>query len=179
MSAIDAGVVEQTLEKYTPAGIVKDLRRVSIKANKAEGELVLLAEEVTDVGNKVSQLIVDVDSIELSFNKYENGELSGTKYVFDGDNATFYGGGLKIKNNDGDDVLYADTEGNLQLAGHIQMLQENEIVTVGTGGDFATINEALLFVQQKYPQFISGTNTVSSAEIRLKKIGRASWRERV
>ena len=55
MSAIDAGVVEQTLEKYTPAGIVKDLRRVSIKANKAEGEIVLLAQQLTAVDSRVLQ----------------------------------------------------------------------------------------------------------------------------
>ena len=55
MSAIDAGVVEQTLEKYTPAGIVKDLRRVSIKANKAEGEIVLLAQQLTAVDGRVQQ----------------------------------------------------------------------------------------------------------------------------
>lgn len=55
MSAIDAGVVEQTLEKYTPAGIVKDLRRVSIKANKAEGEIILLAQQLTAVDSRVLQ----------------------------------------------------------------------------------------------------------------------------
>lgn len=143
MSELKTSILVQSKEPYEPSGPTKDLKKIAAKVDKVAGEFYILAGD------------------------YNDGKLEGAKYVFNGDGATFINGGLKIKNSDGDDVFYADTEGNMVLAGHIKMLQENEIVTVGIGGDFATINDALLYVQQKYPQFISGTNTVSSAEIML------------
>lgn len=46
-------------------------------------------------------------------------QLSGAKYVFDGTNAIFTGGGLVIKNNAGTTVFTADTNGDLEITGKI------------------------------------------------------------
>lgn len=79
-------------------------------------------EYINDLGSKYnlssgSALEQTVNGLTLTVGDYENGILTGTKYTFDGTMATFQGGGLKIKNNAGTDVFYADTNGNLTFSG--------------------------------------------------------------
>ena len=129
------------------------------KVDKVSGEITLVSSEVDNLGTDMAQVLLDVDSINLTvadhtgaigalqldrdafsirmtdaesnigslelttdglvidIEKYNNGELTGTKYTFDGTAATFYGGGLTIKNLSNVDVLKADLNGNLTLKG--------------------------------------------------------------
>jgi hypothetical protein len=66
---------------------------------------------------------VKVDKVSGEFTilsgKYNNGELVGAKYTFDGSGATFTNGGLVIKNNAGTTVFTADVNGDLDITGKI------------------------------------------------------------
>lgn len=83
------------------------------------------------VSNRVKHAEIVINKVQgevtIMAGDYYDGKLSGAKYVFDGTNATFYGGGLKIKNNALEDVFYADVNGNLTLTGNIQSEKDNVI----------------------------------------------------
>jgi hypothetical protein len=53
MSSISLNVIDQAKEKYEPAGLAASLRRVSIKADKANGKIILLADEVNGIDGRV------------------------------------------------------------------------------------------------------------------------------
>ncbi len=61
------------------------------------------------------------------------------------------------------------TQQVIDQAGYIKSLADDEVVTVGTGGDFPNINDALFYLSFKYPRFKdeSYPYLVSSAEILL------------
>jgi len=59
-------------------------------------------------------------------------QLTGAKYVFDGTNATFYNGGLIIKNNAGTTVFTATTGGDVQITG--EMMVGSTSVNAGLSG---------------------------------------------
>jgi hypothetical protein len=55
-----------------------------------------------------------------------------------------------------------------QLAETVKSFDITETVTVGTGGDYATINEAITYLSKKYPKYINGNyNNRIKAEISL------------
>lgn len=80
---------------------------------------------------------VTVDGIFTTINNGLAGtkNFKTTKFTMDKDGITVQGGGLTIKNNDGDSVLFADTNGDLTLLGEIQVLYSS-------GNVFAALNRS-------------------------------------
>ena len=63
--------------------------------------------------------------------------MKTTLYIFDGDYANFYNGGLRIYNNSNDLVFTADTNGNLEITGKITATSGSFTGTVNaTSGSF-------------------------------------------
>lgn len=68
MSSISLSVIDQAKEKYEPAGIATTLRRVAIKADKANGKVILLAEEVDSLDGRVqaTEVLLEPEQFAIS-----------------------------------------------------------------------------------------------------------------
>jgi hypothetical protein len=98
------------------------------------------------------------DALEFQINAYNiSAAIQNSKLLFDADGLHVYNGGFDIYNNVGDRVLYADTYGNLTLAGTIE-------ATAGHIGGF-TITDTTL---TKDNLFVLDTNNLM---LRLGNVG--------
>jgi hypothetical protein len=79
----------------------------------------ILRTRVVNTETLAAELAVSVEGVTISVGKYDEGKLVGAKYTFDGTGATFFGGGITIKNNAGTNVFSADVNGNLIISGSI------------------------------------------------------------
>ncbi len=79
----------------------------------------ILRTRVVNTETLATELAVSVEGVTISVGKYDEGKLVGAKYTFDGTGATFFGGGITIKNNAGTNVFSADVNGNLIISGSI------------------------------------------------------------
>lgn len=121
MSSISLNVIDQAKEKYEPAGLAATLRRVSIKADKANARINLIAEEVDGLDNRVqaTEVILEpeqfavsvgtvitdkygntIENVQKSFIFNEDGleinsSENGFKLVIDEQEVAFYDGNTK------------------------------------------------------------------------------------
>lgn len=67
MSSLNLNVIEQAKERYTPNGLAKNLSRVSIKADKVNAQVLLLAEEVNVLDAKLqsTEAILEPQSFRI------------------------------------------------------------------------------------------------------------------
>ena len=66
MSSISLSVIDQAKEKYEPAGLSASLRRVSIKADKANGKVLILAEQVDGFDGRITATELQLEPEQLA-----------------------------------------------------------------------------------------------------------------
>lgn len=117
----DMGYVRDNIttieENYTQ--INQTVNDLTLTASSQEKEITTIKGNVSEVTTRLQSAEIKLQStnILLAVNEQigANGQLSTTKFVLDKDGGHFSGGGIDIKNNNGDKVFYADNNGNLVI----------------------------------------------------------------
>lgn len=117
----DMGYVRDNIttieENYTQ--INQTVNDLTLTASSQEKEITTIKGNVSEVTTRLqsAEIKLQPTNILLAVNEQigANGQLYTTKFVLDKSGVHISGGGIDIKNNNGDKVFYADNNGNLVI----------------------------------------------------------------
>lgn len=134
IDGLDQDISQLTLDVSSIEATVSDHEG---RVGSLEVSSAAISAQVSDNEGAISALELTTQGLSLSVQNYEDGELSGANYTFDGTGATFTNGALTIQNNAHQNVLYADTNGNLHLKGTLEAVNGTFSGTLSAvGGTF-------------------------------------------